>query len=206
MRLFGRNKAEAEWDQAGDIVPVSPRKRYRRGDRGQLVPRHFARVQSEDTCQQDSQRESRDEEDTHEESSETAMKQGEAEHVIVDSHAILGIAPSKPRPAMLDMRDLNESDPSDDDTNQNDEIETPLMMHPLASDHESNNLTYGRDMVYGQDPDGFELTTTHTRRRTVDIENPRIANIKQQQKNKAKNGDPPTAAEHRRTRSSRNMR
>lgn len=189
LRLFGRNKHENAWDQTADTNHLSPRKRYRRGGRGQLVPRRFARGGPNDDADEDSQIESTDEED-NDQSEKILLGGGDKnrDENLGNSRGA-GIIGLKQRPPMLDLEDLDGSD----DTENDEDVECPLMTHPLPSrNQEGMQMTYGRDMLYGQDPDGFELTTHNRRQRTVQVPSDLYQSSSQYD-------DPPTASEHRRS-------
>jgi hypothetical protein len=181
LSLFGRKKNKS-WDENVDFSQISPNKRYRRGERGQLVPRRFARIQSNDDDDDDDDDDSYiassddyDDDDDNMDDPSVLLLPG-----ISDDSGKLGISSQKNRPPMLNLNDIEESS-SDYYPDQGGEgVETPLPNNPFATAGATDGLpmTYGRGMLYGQDPEGFELQN----------------NGKKQQYQ-----DPPTASEHRRT-------
>lgn len=175
LSLFGRKKKTNPWEENVDFSPISPNKRYRRGQRGQLVPRRFHRDHSvfED-------------EDSHVASSADGADGEMDDPSIVllpgtsSESAGTGSAP-KARPPMLNLNELEESVYSEDQDAAGVMAESPLHYHAGVGIHinAASAMTYGRGMLYGHDPDGFALTNAT--------------------KKLPEYMDPPTASEHRRT-------
>ncbi len=194
--LFGRNNRPRAWDQNSDSCPLSPSKRYRRGGRGQLVPRRLARGQPDDENSLASHIDSTDDENyEHFGNILIGGARGSPRGEGLCSPDVLGIAAEKQRPPMLDLKDLEEADHSEND----EDVECPLVTHPPPSSQELH-MTYGRDLLYGQDPDGFELTTHNRRNRTINTGS-RVPGLMSQ--SSSQSDDPPTASEHRRIISAR---
>lgn len=164
LSLFGRKK-NIPWEDNVDFSQISPNKRYRRGERGQLVPRRFAHGDSDD---EESQIASQDcYMDDPSLILLPAVSSSESGHNSKSSS-------QKSRPPKLDLNVLDECDYSDPE----DRAETPQFNRPNGTP-EALPMTYGRGLLYGQDPDGFALTNANKRL--------------------PEHLDPPTASEHRRT-------
>lgn len=184
--LFGKgSKRQDPWERAKEFNPLSPLKRYRRGEHGQLVPRRFKLLQ--DGSEDENEIEASDEDENHD-YSETLLLDGSNEiDESPDDPSMGGITatPERHRPPKLDLNDLE--DDEDDYSDRSDEVETPLVAHPVPST-QGVPLVYGQGMVYGQDPDGFALTNYNKRFGVVGSSS-----------SDPSQEDPPTASEHRRT-------
>ena len=169
LARFGRKKKN-QWDENVDISPISPDKRYRRGERGQLVPRRFAREHADDG------------QGIHIASSDCDMNDPSIVLLpgpsIDESEANSGSSAQKNRPPMLNLNDLEESEESDQFSEKEEEFDVSLNSQPSGIIGALGMLNV-RGIQHGQDPDGFALTKV----------NSRLAEYK----------DPPTASEHRQT-------
>ena len=188
LPLFGRSKRQTLWEKAKEYRQLSPSKRYRRGEDGHLVPRRFPQQQSND-------------EESHFECSDSGEESNdEAETLLLGNSSdggqnlgnprAPGSTSQKHRPPKLDLKTLEASNYTDNDR----EVETPLSAHPVPGST-AMSLVYGQGMVYGQDPDGFALSSYHKRFGVV--ASPR--KILSQSYSDPSQQDPPTASEHRRT-------
>lgn len=195
--LFGSTNRHTNWQQEEKKGLISPNKRYRLSERGHLVPSRLSRRDGQGG----------EENSAKDENDEPTTPTG-------NESQVLGITPQKNRPPMLD---LNELDLETDD--EYDNVETPLVVHPLPSTlnsvrantgfgsstwlgnvrgSPSLQTVYGQGMVFGQDPDGFTLSSYYSNARSVQVGGANLARFSDPPPVVTAQRDPPTASTQRR--------
>eukprot|EP00934_Nitzschia_sp_Nitz4_P004304 Nitzschia sp. Nitz4//scaffold52_size167869//65084//68010//NITZ4_002273-RA/size167869-snap-gene-0.224-mRNA-1//-1//CDS//3329554026//4294//frame0 len=161
--LFGKKGNSLGESEETNNRFLTPSQRYRLSNQGHLVPRRLTEQMASPIAESSP-------------GSQVSSLGGE------DSH-LLGITPQKFRPPQLDINHLDDETVHDEteELAERDNVETPLAVHPLPStlhaallDSSRGRLSfhtkspsahtiYGQGMIFGQDPDGFTLSSYYSK-------------------------------------------